>query len=302
MNLNTILSEIEQLLALVREWQSNSNVPEIEREIALDRLKALYASMKKVEVLADDFSENLAHRLQPAVADRRSFQGVFYEIADETPAPKKAPAPAAASSVIENLVIPEFPLIVGRRNELVDEKELSAEDAAPMLDEISSLAGFINSNAQPADLIEIEPTPEAALEPVLEVAPAVEEPEVKPSPEQQKVALEPKRDAKTLSDSISLQKQLLNETIASKSGSDLAHKLQQKPLADLRKAISFNDKFQMIKELFAGDAAAYERTITELNGMETLDAAIIYIQENYQWDTSSVVANHLIELLQRKLA
>lgn len=71
---------------------------------------------------------------------------------------------------------------------------------------------------------------------------------------------------------------------------------------DLRKAIGINDKFLMIRDLFGGDAAAYDRAIDTLNTFDDLDDCLIHIAEHYAWNPNSDGAKLLMELLERKLS
>ena len=73
-------------------------------------------------------------------------------------------------------------------------------------------------------------------------------------------------------------------------------------IVDLRKAIGINDKFQMIRDLFAGDAARYEATIETLDEFDDLDECMIYIVENFHWNPDSEGAKLLVSLIERKLA
>ncbi len=83
---------------------------------------------------------------------------------------------------------------------------------------------------------------------------------------------------------------------------DMQSKLQNKPINDLTKAISVNDKFLFIMELFDGDTDRYNLTIQQLNKMTDLNDAIIYLQENFTWEADSQVAMTFIDLLRRKLS
>lgn len=84
---------------------------------------------------------------------------------------------------------------------------------------------------------------------------------------------------------------------------DMASQIaRNEPVTDLRRAIGINDRFLMIRDLFGGDADAYERAITALDGCSDLDECMIYIAENYAWNSSSDGARFLMELLERKYA
>lgn len=82
---------------------------------------------------------------------------------------------------------------------------------------------------------------------------------------------------------------------------DMASVIQNKPIADLTKAIGINDKFLFTKELFNGNAELYSKSIKQLNSFDNINDALIYIQENFSWDDHNEAANQLIELVRRKL-
>lgn len=73
------------------------------------------------------------------------------------------------------------------------------------------------------------------------------------------------------------------------------------PVDELRGAIGVNDRFLLIRDLFAGDAAAYERAIDRLEEFDDLDDCMIHIAENYAWNPNSDGARLLTDLLERKL-
>ena len=78
--------------------------------------------------------------------------------------------------------------------------------------------------------------------------------------------------------------------------------LHNEPITDLRQAIGLNDKFLLIRDLFGGDGAAFERAIETLNGFDDLDDCMIFIAEHYAWNPNSDGAKLLMELLERKFA
>lgn len=322
MNLQTISSELAELIDLIAQWEQHSEIPDIEREIALDKMKVIYMSLKKAEAKSSILSEKLA---VDSDMGNRKLQGLFYEVSDKKEEALK-PMPQQRKQgayELEELVIPDFPIIGGRSKES-EEKRLTAEEAAPILDAISSLAGSINSNAKPSDItferapepiLELEhdtPAAEKKLEPIKNVASALEvEPKVvAPMAEvvgsaEEKLVVTRFEDRvkvadKRLGEVIASTKSSLNEVVSPKGKSDLATKLQQKPVEDLHKAISFNDKFRLIRTLFGGDGRAYDAAINALNGCTSIDEALIYIQEHYSWDAALPEVNLLVDLLQRR--
>ncbi len=72
------------------------------------------------------------------------------------------------------------------------------------------------------------------------------------------------------------------------------------PVVSLRTAIGINDRFLLVRELFAGDIEAYDRAIDALDAQTSLDDCMIYIVEHYSWHGDSDGAKLIMELLQRK--
>lgn len=139
---------------------------------------------------------------------------------------------------------------------------------------------------------EPDPKPKAEPEPTLKPAP-------KPEPKPQNVA-EVVAEAKRVRVADVLGSDVT--TLGDKMASDDAPTTPFNKIASLRQAIGINDKFQMIRDLFAGDAARYEATIETLDEFDDLDECMIYIVENFHWNPDSEGAKLLVSLIERKLA
>lgn len=143
---------------------------------------------------------------------------------------------------------------------------------------------------------EVRPTASAAA-----VPDAVKEPAA-PQPAETPVHSEiPAAPGTVLGDVINPNVHTLADTIAPPH--DIASELRRsEPVTDLHRAIGINDKFLMIRDLFGGDGAAFERAIDALNGFDNLDDCMIYVAENYAWNANSDGAKLLMDLLERKFA
>lgn len=69
----------------------------------------------------------------------------------------------------------------------------------------------------------------------------------------------------------------------------------------LRNTIGVNDKIILMRDLFNGNGEYYDRVITKLDSFDSLDDAMIYIHDNYHWNSKSEGARLLVELLAHKL-
>lgn len=199
-------------------------------------------------------------------------------------------------------------------------EEVSEKTSAPDPVESATVSTARTASAEPEPEFESEPEPESELEPESEpesesvpTAPTpVPEPESKP----RTAAFDPASDdtdrrteggmpiasaGAVLGEVINPRVQTLADTIAPPR--DMASEiLHNEPITDLRQAIGLNDKFLLIRDLFGGDGAAFERAIETLNGFDDLDDCMIFIAEHYAWNPNSDGAKLLMELLERKFA
>jgi hypothetical protein len=105
----------------------------------------------------------------------------------------------------------------------------------------------------------------------------------------------------TLGDVMSEGRQTLGEVLAA-GRTDMASHIAASEASSLRSSIGLNDKFLMIRDMFAGDEGAYAEAIATLDEFTDLDEAIIYIHDTYDWSADSDGVKLLVELLERKLS
>lgn len=209
-------------------------------------------------------------------------------------------------------------------------EEVSEKTSAPDPVESATVSTARTASAEPESEpeSESEPKPEFESESDPELAPEPEsEPESESVPTAPTPAPEPESKPRTsafdptsddtdrrteggmpiasagavLGEVINPRVQTLADTIAPPR--DMASEiLHNEPITDLRQAIGLNDKFLLIRDLFGGDGAAFERAIETLNGFDDLDDCMIFIAEHYAWNPNSDGAKLLMELLERKFA
>lgn len=104
----------------------------------------------------------------------------------------------------------------------------------------------------------------------------------------------------TIADAMSGSKHTLADTLTGPE--PLAEQITHSATTSLRDAIGINDKFLLIRDLFAGDDHEYEKAIAKLDSFDNLDDCLIYIAENYAWNPNSEGAKFMMQLLERKLS
>ena len=159
---------------------------------------------------------------------------------------------------------------------------------------------------QPAPVHEVKPQPAPVeepqhSEPAPKPAPAVTQVEPQPRPKSPSTLFsEPtptptpaRKETKTLHD-------ILAQTHEDNS---LATKFQHSHIDDLSKAITLNDKFIYIRELFRNKGEEFGQAIQKLNNCQNIDEAfseIDMMKKFYMWDTTSTAYLSLCDLVRRK--
>jgi hypothetical protein len=116
-------------------------------------------------------------------------------------------------------------------------------------------------------------------------------------------------------DGNSLRKEL-NELVAQngtslndrlkQSKTEIADRLGEMPVKDLKQAIGINDKFQFIQELFRGDVDMYERSIKTINECHTLQEAEYWIERELKirqgWLDDTRPVQHFYSLVKKRFS
>ena len=192
------------------------------------------------------------------------------------------------------------------------------------------------AEAQVPEISEIsDPEPEPAPEPVTEPAP---EPEAVPEPEPEKIAKaevpeiseisdpepepapKPEKSPETKAETVKKFAQILElepqsqpepekpqqrslNDLFNEQKQDLGDKFQQTKITDLTKAMSINDKFLFIRELFKNKSEEFSRAIQTLNKCENIEEAFDIMEglkKQYFWDSTSSAYLALCDLVRRK--
>lgn len=177
-------------------------------------------------------------------------------------------------------------------------------------DDASGITNQLNS------LLQLELGKEEFLEPEIEESPDMdldtsEKVSTPDYPEQKTEISENKtpQEAEKSSDAESLS---INERYAKKEvtlndllrSSEPDHPRALPKIEDLRSAISLNEKFIFIKELFGNDPSAYAMALSEVEGKHDLDSALSHLTSNYSgkfnWDQENPYLKDFISLVERR--
>lgn len=95
----------------------------------------------------------------------------------------------------------------------------------------------------------------------------------------------------------------INDMLSSiKDDKNLASKLKDSPISNLKQVIKLNDKIWYISDLFNNSSADYEKAIDVVNESENLDSALEYLFNNFAWDQNKKSTISFLELVFRRFA
>ncbi len=112
---------------------------------------------------------------------------------------------------------------------------------------------------------------------------------------------------KSLSDLYSVNKENGKATVNDKfkkQGLEIADKLKQTPIKDLKSYIGLNKQFAFMSKLFNADEQLYEEAIAKLNGFKSYEEASGYIQHellpSLHWSDDEPLVGEFFTLIMRR--
>ena len=162
---------------------------------------------------------------------------------------------------------------VKTENELVEEPQEEPQEELEQLEPLESLESL--------EIIEEEPVAEPVVELIVEPA---------PQPVQSTDNLAP-------SDTPSAK-----SAQPAKGAQPLQTSLFGTAVSDIRQAISLGDRFLFQRELFAGNGELMQKTLDDLNGLSSLNKAMDYVLNNFEWDKESTAVQLFENVLKRRFS
>ncbi|MBO6080847.1 MAG: hypothetical protein J6P54_07775 [Bacteroidales bacterium] len=317
----------QKMSELMDNWLSDSSketkLALIEKEILLEKLRKLYVKIAAMEAEEYNAPQAAMPKPEPEMIPKREYTpaktmeedvDLFFdtehesyavvekelkELAEEINGAQETPA-EAPKAVVEKPeeVLPETDIF-----DKIETKEEPKPESEPekMQDDAKEL--FIEPDFE-INVSTEEPEVNHAEDDILQFIPPkqpkpeqpkVEKPKVEqPKPEQPKpeVKLDPKPQ-RSLND-------LFNEK---REDHSISSQYQHAKVGDLTKAISINDKFIYIKELFHNRGEDFSASIRLLNECQNLEDAfdcLEQLKQKFFWDTKTDAYLSFCDLLRRK--
>ena len=93
----------------------------------------------------------------------------------------------------------------------------------------------------------------------------------------------------------------LNEALGKqKPVHDVASSIVEIPVADIWSAITINERFLFIRELFGNDPERFKNTVTLLNSLGSWESAKKFMTDRFEWDKSNPAAIDFLNVVRRR--
>ena len=269
----SVIELIEELIDQVEELPETEEDEEVEEEVEEPTEELI---VEEEPVVEEEFVVEEEPVVEEPVAPKAKIDHKrvlsLYDDDDETPI-IEAPAedePAVEELAEEEPVVEEEPIKEPIEEEIVFEMDMT----------------FDEEEIAPAEEVVVEIEEEQ-----VEVELAVEEPAA-PAVEEIRTVV--------LADVLGGEQTTLAEAMSAAQTPDVAS-VAAAATTSLMKSISINDKVLLMRDLFGGDSRMYEQAMEVLDSYESLDEAMLFIYDNFDWNPNSEGAKLLMELLSRKL-
>jgi len=80
----------------------------------------------------------------------------------------------------------------------------------------------------------------------------------------------------------------------------LGDKINKKIYADVRNALTFNDRFRFQRDLFEGDTNVMKETLEEIDQLHSLPDVFSYLDQRFNWNWADESAQAFKEILEKK--
>ena len=231
------------------------------------KLSALEARVAQLE----EANEAMRHEGDEAKALIATLQAEMATLA----AAGVAVTPAEEPEVEIELIIEED--TETENEEVKTENELVEEPQVDVQEEILEPLEILDEPEVPTPMVEPIVEPEPVVEPIVEPAP---QPELKAEP-----VVEPAPAPQPAPRPMPQQTSLFGAAVD-----------------DIRQAISLGDRFLFQRELFAGNGELMQKTLDELNALGSLEEAMDYVADNFEWDSDSTAVQLFENVLKRRFA
>ncbi len=296
-NKDELLNQIIDNLTLIKN--SKSDFSQIEKDIVLQNLREAYLLILQNQV------SSIPPVQKPEVKQKPETEKKEKAVTETKP----TVMPVQPVSVVKEAPVVEKSPVVEKKVE--SQVEVPRKEEKPVIEEISPK----NDKVQEEDLDEMDsdilqfltpqPKAETKKQPEVKTEAKVEaKPEVKPEAKPAIPEPKPAQQVEVVPAAEKPQQRSLNDLFnEQKKENSLGDKFQQKKVVNLTKAMTINDKFLFIRELFKNKSEEFSRAIQTLNNCHDIEEAFDIMEglkKQYFWDSTSAAYLSLCDLVRRK--
>ncbi|TSA31954.1 MAG: hypothetical protein D4R64_17025 [Porphyromonadaceae bacterium] len=133
-----------------------------------------------------------------------------------------------------------------------------------------------------------------------------------PQPPQPQQIMEPVREPEPLEIPVPVRETVSEMNLFQRDGSlndalgkqkpvhDVASSITDIPIADIWSAVTINERFLFIRELFGNDPEGFKNTVTLLNSLGSWEAAKKFMTDRFEWDKNNPVAVDFLNVVRRR--
>lgn len=315
-----IIVQLDKLKSDLELLLPSANVSQLEKDLSLEKLRIIYdliLSQNHSGQLRTQTSIPVSKETGPITTQESTLNVEGQKVEkektnketklDEIPeVDENVPSQPIEEEKIEPIISPEETQIL-EDQEKSKEPEPNETTKEPDLKALSFQEEILEEPEQP-----VENTPEIKIpksEIIVEPEPTpIEEPPIPQSTKESKTRkttiqkiTSPEKSKKVIGEQLGADKKSLYDLISgAKANQDIVSQYKKKPVTDIHKAVSLNDKIWFMKELFNGDAEIYKSYIDKLNVSNDLEQALDIITSNFSWDSESRVVQKFLSIVSRR--
>lgn len=259
----------------------------VEEPIEESVIELIEELIDEVEQLPEDEEEESAEEIEEKIEENVTINPEN-EVVEAVEEPAEEPAEELIDETFEEPVVPQSKIDHKVVLSLYDDED--EEPEGEVVKEPEMIVGEPEEEAPVIDFVIEGPAEE-------EVAESVEEEVVE---EEDSASVQEAPQTVVLADVLGGEQQTIADTMAATQSPDVAT-IAAATTTSLMKSVSINDKILLTRDLFAGNGALYEQAMEVLDSYESLDEAMLFIYDNFDWNPNSEGAKLLVDLLMRKL-
>ena len=259
----------------------------VEEPIEESVIELIEELIDEVEQLPEEEEEESAEEIEEKIEENETIDPEN-EVVEAVEEPAEEPAEELIDETFEEPVVPQSKIDHKVVLSLYDDED--EEPEGEVVKEPEMIVGEPEEEAPVIDFVIEGPAEE-------EVAESVEEEVVE---EEDSALVQESPQKVVLADVLGGEQTTLADTMAATQSPDVAT-VAAGATTSLMKSVSINDKILLTRDLFAGNSALYEQAMEVLDSYESLDEAMLFIYDNFDWNPNSEGAKLLVDLLMRKL-